>query len=124
MSGLLAAAGLHGLQIAFSYADAVVPSLILLAAIGAVGIVFSISHTSLFLVAAPDALRGRVLGLQTLMIGTYPLSTLAVGWLGHHLGALAAVRATALAGVVWVVALGVLVPELRQRVARREAAPT
>ncbi|MEW6752482.1 MAG: MFS transporter [Candidatus Latescibacterota bacterium] len=120
LTGLVAAAGLHGLQIAFSYADTVGPSLALLAAIGAVGMVFSISHSSLFLVAAPDALRGRVLGLQTLMIGAYPLCTLAVGWLGNKLGALAAVRMVALAGVVWVVALAALVPELRQRVGRRD----
>jgi MFS family permease len=117
---LAAAAGLHALQFAFSYADTVVPSLVLLAVIGAVGIVFSISHTSLFLLAAPDGLRGRLLGLQMLMIGAYPVCTLIVGWLGHRLGALAAVRTMALAGVVWLVALTVLVPELRQRVGRRD----
>ncbi|MFH1568096.1 MAG: MFS transporter [Gemmatimonadota bacterium] len=114
--GLVGAAGLHGLQVLYSYADTVVASLALLALIGAVGMVFSISHSSLFLVAAPEGLRGRVLGLQTLMIGAYPLSNLIVGWLGHQMGALAAVRAMALAGIVWVVLLAVLVPELRQRV--------
>lgn len=116
LTALVAAAGLHGLQIAFSYADTVVASLVLLAAIGAVGMVFSIAHSSLFLVAAPDALRGRVLGLQTLMIGAYPLCSLVVGWLGNQMGTLAAVRAVALAGVVWIVALALLVPQLRQRV--------
>jgi len=122
LSALVGAAALHGLQIAFSYADTVMASLVLLAAIGAAGMVFAISHSSLFLVSAPDALRGRVLGLQMLMIGSYPLSNLIVGWLGNQMGALAAVRAVALAGVVWVVLLAGLVPELRQRVTEGDEA--
>lgn len=117
LTALTAAAGLHGLQIVFSYADTVFTSLVLLILIGAVGMVFSIAHSSLFLVAAPDALRGRMLGLQTLMIGAYPLSSLVVGWLGRQMGALAAVRTMALIGLAWVVLLVVLVPRLRQRVA-------
>jgi len=120
LTALVAVAALHGLQIGFSYADTVTASLVLLAAIGAAGMVFSISQSSLFLVAAPDALRGRVLGLQMLMIGAYPLSNLIVGWLGNQMGALAAVRVIALAGVVWVVLLAVLVPDLRQRVTERD----
>jgi hypothetical protein len=100
----------------FSYADSVAASLGALVCIGMAGTMFSIAHSSLFLVATPDALRGRVLGLQTLTIGTYPLSNLIVGWLGNHLGPLAAVRSMALAGLVWVALLAVLLPALRQRI--------
>jgi predicted MFS family arabinose efflux permease len=113
---LLAAALLHALQMLFSYADSVAASLGALVCIGMAGTMFSIAHSSLFLVATPDALRGRVLGLQTLTIGTYPLSNLIVGWLGNHLGPLAAVRSMALAGLVWVALLAVLLPALRQRI--------
>jgi len=114
--GLLAMAGMHLAQIGFSYSTTVVNALTALAACGAAGMLFSIAHSNLFLVATPDDLRGRVLGLQALMIGTFPLSNLLVGWLGNHVGPLVAVRYIALAGMVWVVALGVLVPELRQKV--------
>jgi len=113
---LAAAAGLHGLQIAFSCAQSLAASLALLIVIGAVGMAFSIAHSSLFLLAAPDGLRGRVLGLQSLMIGTFPLSSLIVGWLGNQLGVLAAVRVVALGGLAWVVLLGWRLPELRRRI--------
>lgn len=116
LSALIAAAILHVLQIAFSFADQLWLSLLGLAAIGMVGTVFSISHSSLFLTAAPDHLRGRVLGLQVVVIGTFPLSSLLTGWLGNHLGPLEAVRCMALAGSIWVILLAWLVPELRQRV--------
>ncbi|MDA0336015.1 MAG: MFS transporter [bacterium] len=116
LAGLTAAAGLHGMQILFSYADTMALSLLGLAVIGAVGTVFSISHSSLFLTATPDHLRGRVLGLQVVMIGTFPLSSLLVGWLGNHVGPLVAIRYMALAGLVWVALLVLLVPELRRRV--------
>jgi predicted MFS family arabinose efflux permease len=123
LSALVAIGVLHGLQVVFSYADTPATSLALLVAIGAVGMVFSISHSSLFLVVTPDALRGRVLGLQTLMIGAYPVSNLIVGWLGNQLGALGAVRAVALAGMAWVVLLSWWVPELRQEVVERDDEP-
>ena len=116
LSGLAAAGGLHALQIAFSYATSVPASLLALAAIGAVGTVFSISHSSLFLVATPDRLRGRMLGLQAVVIGTYPMCNLVVGWLGNLYGPLAAVRYMALAGLVWMALLALLVPELRGKV--------
>lgn len=122
--GLAAAAGLHALQVAFSFATGVPSSLFVLAAIGAVGMVFSIGHSSLFLVATPDPLRGRVLGLQTLMIGAYPVSNLIVGSLGNRVGPLLAVRSMALAGVVWLVLLVVFFPELRRRVDGEAAAPS
>jgi len=116
LTGVIAVAVLHALQVLFSYADTVPLALFGLAVIGAVGTVFSISHSSLFLTATPDHLRGRVLGLQVVMMGTFPLSSLTVGWLGNHVGPLVAIRYMALAGLVWVVALMLLVPELRQRI--------
>ena len=114
--GLLAVTALHGVQVLFSYANTVPLALLGLAVIGAIGTVFSISHSSLFLTATPDHLRGRVLGLQVVMMGTYPLSSLTVGWLGNHVGPLVAIRYVALAGLVWVAFLILLVPELRQRI--------
>lgn len=113
LSALIASAGLHVLQIAFSFADELWLSLLALAAIGAVGTVFSISHSSLFLTAAPDHLRGRILGLQVVVIGTFPLSSLLTGWLGNLYGPLEAVRYMALAGSIWVILLAWFVPELR-----------
>ena len=59
----------------------------LLALLGASGIVFSTTANTRMQLAAPAALRGRVMSLYTLLLaGTTPIGSFVVGGLSEHLG--------------------------------------
>jgi MFS family permease len=67
--------------------------------LGGVAMVFSIMHNTFFLAATPDSMRGRVMGIQLLVIGLYPLGTLTLGALANELGAAQATRITSAIGL-------------------------
>ena len=78
---------------------------LLLAGAGVSG--FSSMQSTLILLSTPDAVRGRVLGIQSIVIGVAPLGLLLVGAAAEFLGPGAAVRGVAAGGLVltglWVI---------------------
>ena len=68
---------------------------------------FSSMQSTLILLSTPDAIRGRVLGIQSIVIGVLPLGSLMVGVAAEFLGPGQAVRGVAAGGFVltalWVV---------------------
>jgi MFS family permease len=90
-------------------------ALILICGIGIAG--FAVMQSTLVFLAAPAAVRSRVMGLLTVAIGAGPIGMLYVGLLANWLGAPAAVACIALQGLL---ALGLAAwywPELRRPVA-------
>jgi predicted MFS family arabinose efflux permease len=86
--------------------------LILLCGIGIAG--FAVMQSTIFFLAAPAAMRSRVMGMVTVSIGAGPIGMLQVGLLANWLGAPVAVALTAAQGLL-ALALAVLVwPELRR----------
>ena len=78
---------------------------LLLAGAGVSG--FTSMQSTLILLSTPDAARGRVLGIQSIVIGVAPLGLLLVGAAAEFLGPGAAVRGVAAGGFVltglWVI---------------------
>lgn len=101
-------------------------ALILFCGIGIAG--FAVMQTTILFLAAPPAMRSRVMGLVTVAIGAGPIGMLYVGMLADWLGASMAVALLALQGLL---ALGLAAwywPEMRRPVSllpsgRTEAAP-
>jgi len=73
---------------------------------------FSVSQSTLILLAAPPALRARAMGALAICIGLAPFGMLLMGWLGEHLGAPAAVALFAATGAAAVVAVALCFPRL------------
>ena len=65
---------------------------------------------------APDALRGRVMGIYTLIFfGLMPLGALGMGMMAQHLGSPTAVLVGAAGMIVAAAALAVYMPHLRRQ---------
>ena len=78
-------------------------------------------QSTIFFLAAPAAMRSRVMGILTVSIGAGPLGMLHVGLLADWLGAPAAVALIAGEGLL-ALALAVLIwPELRRPAALAQA---
>ena len=65
-----------------------------------------------FLGTAPE-MRGRVVGVMSMAIGTGPIGILHVGLLATWLGAPTAVMVIAIEGLVAIIATAILLPEVR-----------
>jgi MFS family permease len=114
--GLLVVAAsvvLHVGSIGLTFLGNALAGFAVLFALGGVAMVFSIMHNTFFLAATPDSMRGRVMGIQLLVIGLYPLGTLALGVLANELGAAQATRITATIGLVLMVAVFLAFRDLR-----------
>ena len=73
--GVYVSAGLWGVAIAlFGLADAVCVALLLLAAAGAADYVSALLRSTILLAATPDALRGRVSGIELAQVASAPSS--------------------------------------------------
>jgi MFS family permease len=102
-SAAVLCAGVMALALAGRFAVAVG----VLAVLGCLQIVFTTGCNTILQLTAPDALRGRVMGLYTLAFaGMTPFGSLLVGTLAEHLGVRAA---CALGGAGGLVAIGGLV---------------
>ncbi len=81
--------------------------------LGCLQIVFTTGCNTTLQLTAPDALRGRVMGLYTLAFaGMTPFGSLLVGTLAEHLGVRAA---CAVGGAGGLIAIGALVFVARRR---------
>ena len=85
-----------------------------IAALGLISTVFGITHTLLILTLTPMNMRGRVMGFQVLMMGFYPLGSLALGIVGDAIGLGQAVRVFALIGLALFAIIWVRYPALRK----------
>ena len=112
---LLAAAMIQAIgSIGFSYTTTVSAGFAAIAALGLISTVFGITHTLLILTLTPMNMRGRVMGFQVLMMGFYPLGSLALGIVGDAIGLGQAVRVFALIGLALFAIVWVRYPALRK----------
>ena len=100
-------------------------ALMLFCGIGIAG--FAVMQTTLVFLAAPAAVRSRIMGLLTVAIGGGPIGMLYVGVLAHWLGASAAVACLAVQGLILLALAAWYWPELRRPVdlyaAERQLSP-
>jgi hypothetical protein len=101
-------------SIGFSYTTTVSIGFASIAGLGLVSMVFGITHTMLILLAAPANFRGRIMGFQVLMMGLFPLGSLAVGFTADAIGLGNAVRVFAVLGVFFLSLIWVKYPLLRK----------
>ena len=112
---LLAAAMIQAIgSIGFSYTTTVSAGFAAIAALGLISTVFGITHTLLILTLTPMNMPGRVMGFQVLMMGFYPLGSLALGIVGDSLGLGQAVLVFALIGLALFAIIWVRYPALRK----------
>lgn len=112
---LVAAMVQHIGSIALSFAGVPALGILALLMLGTVSMMFGIMHNTLVLTATPDRVRGRIVGLQILAMGMYPIGSLAVGALSDAIGLQMAVRVFASGGLLVLVLLALAFPELRRK---------
>lgn len=89
-------------------------SAVVLLAVGIAGACFSSMQSTITLLSAPPAIRGRIMGVVSVCIGTGVLGFLYIGMLADWLGAPLAVMLTAAQGLAALVLVGLIWPELRR----------
>lgn len=109
-----ASLAMHALAVAFSFLTFAPLAFFALLTLGILSTSFSVMHNQLFLSTAPKRIRGRMVGLQMLVIGLYPISGILVGALGSALGAELAMRIMAGVGFGLILTSVALFPELRR----------
>lgn len=86
-----------------------------LAAVGLGGAAFAAMQTTLVLLSTPSEIRGRMMGVLSVCIGTGPIGFYHLGVLADWLGARAAVVLIGLEGLVALGAVSLLWPEIHRR---------
>lgn len=86
----------------------------LLLVLGMIAMGFSIMHNSMLLMITPDRMRGRIVGIQAVVLGLFPLGSLGLGVLAEVLGPAEAIRFVAFGGIGLLVLIAVAYPELRR----------
>jgi MFS family permease len=114
-SGSSAAFLLGVLAFALSTSFPLSLALILICGMGIAG--FAVMQSTIVFLAAPAAVRSRVMGLLTVAIGAGPIGMLYVGVLADRLGAAAAVASLAIQGLIALALAAWYWPELRRQVA-------
>lgn len=75
---------------------------------------FSIMQNSMLLMLTPDRMRGRIIGIQVVVLGMFPLGALGLGALAGVLGSAEAIRVVAFGGIAILLLIAVIFPELRR----------
>ncbi len=104
----------HVISFGFSFVGFAMLGFVVLLILGMLSMVFGIMQNTLVLTAAPDRVRGRVVGLQILAMGMFPLGSFAVGQLADAIGLQEAIRVFSVVGATILVTVVVLFPELRR----------
>ncbi|MCH7593265.1 MAG: MFS transporter [Chloroflexi bacterium] len=86
----------------------------LLLILGMIAMGFSIMHNSMLLMLTPDRMRGRIIGIQIVVLGMFPLGSLGLGALAQALGAAEAMRIVAFGGMAILLVIMLVFPELRR----------
>lgn len=92
--------------LAFALSPVYAAGLVLLLALGAAESGFATMQTTIVLLAAPDALRGRMMGILSACIGTGPFGTLLIGFAASLAGAPGAVAVAAGAALLLMLPVG------------------
>ena len=100
--------------VAFSFSPWYSLSFVMLVTLGVAVSAYFTLQMSLLLTAAEPRMRGRVVGLAGMCVGSAPLGSLAAGAVANSLGAPTAIMMNAVAGLVLLVPLLVLTPLVRQ----------
>ena len=88
---------------------------VMLLAVGLGGAAYAAMQTTLVLLSAPAAVRGRMMGVLSVCIGTGPIGFYHVGLLADWIGARDAVALIGLEGLVALVAVSLVWPEIHRR---------
>jgi predicted MFS family arabinose efflux permease len=102
--------------LAFALSPSFPLSLVLMLLCGMAIAGFAVMQTTILFLAAPAAIRSRVMGLVTVAIGAGPIGMLYVGLLADWLGAPAAVASIALQGLIALALTAWYWPEMRRPV--------
>ena len=86
-------------------------SVLLIGGLGLAG--FGTMQSTLLFVETPAAIRGRVLGVLTMCIGTMPIGMLAVGLIADWIGAARAISVMTVCGMAALIAVLVRWREIR-----------
>jgi len=100
--------------IGFSFTQSFGIGFVSIAALGLVSTVFAITHTMLILLVVPANFRSRIMGFQVLMMGLFPIGSLALGFVADSIGLGEAVRVFSAFGVFFLVLIWVRYPALRK----------
>ena len=105
------------LALSVGFAASPVPWLagVMLLAVGLGGAAYAAMQTTLVLLSAPAAVRGRMMGVLSVCIGTGPLGFYHVGLLADWLGARDAVALIGLEGLVALIVVSLVWPEVHRR---------
>lgn len=76
---------------------------------------FSVTQSTLILLASPSNIRSRAMGVLAICIGLAPLGMLHLGWLAERLGASTAVAISAAEGVVAMILVMLFYPRILSR---------
>jgi len=101
-------------SIGFSFTQTVGVGFGSIVGLGLISQVFGITHTMLILLAAPSNFRGRIMGFQVLMMGLFPIGSLALGFTADVIGLGQAVRIFAAIGASFLVVIWMKYPALRK----------
>jgi MFS family permease len=101
-------------SIGFSLTQTVGIGFLSIAGLGLISTLFLITHAMLIFLVAPPKLRGRVMGFMVLMMGLYPLGSLALGFTADAIGLGEAVRVFAATGLILLILIFMKYPELRK----------
>jgi MFS family permease len=86
----------------------------LLVLLGMISMGFSIMQNSMLLLLTPDRMRGRIIGIQFMVLGMFPLGSLGLGALAEALGSADAIRLVAFGGASILALVALAFPELRR----------
>ena len=112
---LIASAMLQAVvSIGFSFTQTVGIGFVSIAVLGLISTVFGITHITLILLAAPSKFWGRIMGFQVLMIGLFPIGSLALGYTADVIGLGNAVRVFTVMGFFLLALIFVKYPQLRK----------
>jgi MFS family permease len=122
--GVCVAAGLWGVGIAlFGLTDAVWPALLLLALAGAADYVSAVLRATILLAATPDAMRGRVSGIELAQVAGAPaLGNLEAGAVASVVGVRFSIVSGGVACVAGTIAIALAMPALLRYDAREARA--
>ena len=115
MAFAIAAVVMALLTVVFAISKSFLFSLFLLATVGFATSIYGALQTSIPLVLGDPQMRGRIMGLLSLVVGLMPLGMMVFGIITDQVGAPAVTVGGSIIGVVLIVGVFFLVPGLRQQ---------
>ena len=103
-------------NIGFSYTDSMGIGFLAITGLGLISMVFGITHATLIMIVSPPNLRGRIMGFQALMMGLYPIGSMALGVVGDLVGLQQAIRFFAISAILLLLLIWFKYPQLRKPV--------